>query len=50
MTSELLGVVQKAMESCFNFKKIMDFFSLIVMNNGIWFWKCDRPIKKGLFS
>ena len=31
MTSELLGVVQKAMESCFNFKKITHFLRLIVI-------------------
>ena len=35
MTHELLGVVKKAMESCNKFKKTMEFFSLIVMNNRV---------------
>ena len=35
MTSELLGVVKKVMESCFNLNSAMHFFSLIVMSNGM---------------
>ena len=50
MTSELLGVVKKVMESCFDLNSAMHFFSLIVMSNGAWYWKCDRTIKNGLFS
>ena len=34
MTFELLSVVQKGMESCFNLKNHA-FFSLIVMNYGV---------------
>ena len=35
MASDLLGVLKKAMGSCIDFKKIMHFFSLIVMKNGV---------------
>ena len=31
------------------FKKHMYFFSLFVMYIGVWFWKCNRTIKNGLF-
>ena len=35
MTSGVLGINKSVMESCFDFKIFMHFFSLLVVNNGL---------------